>query len=386
MKATKPLPAAARPFAGFGPFLREFEFAVAPEQVTSFMSAVTLLGPRHMEDIRHAAHATLAPPPDRHDEFDALFAAYFTGKSETARQHGEDVGETVVKDDSSSAGPPPDITKKSEAGHTATAEEILSQRTFRDLSDDEQLIRLRRKLPAWLPRRQSRRLRSSTHGRAIDIRRTMRSLVRNDGDIPALRHMQRQSRQRNLLVLIDVSGSMKEHTAEYMKLVHAMARTAGKLECFTFGTRLTRISRAIRHRDQTRALQEAANVVEDWDGGTRIGDALKAFLAIPRFAAFARSAVTIVISDGLERGGHTAMVEAVAKLSRRSWRLAWLTPLAADTRFEPKTEALRAILPWIDDLASAGTITDIAQYVSSLKDTDRPWHAGRWLHLAEGAP
>ncbi len=114
---------------------------------------------------------------------------------------------------------------------------------------------------------------------------------------------------------------------------------------FTFGTRLTRVTRPLRIKRREQALRAAAHLVSDWDGGTRIGDALQAFLAVPRFAGYARGAAVLVVSDGLERGDVAAMRDAVAKLSRRAWRLSWLTPLATGRAFTPQTAALVAIRP-----------------------------------------
>ncbi len=120
-------------------------------------------------------------------------------------------------------------------------------------------------------------------------------------------------------------------------------RRRRSVEVFTFGTRLTRVTRPLRLKRREQALTAAAHLVSDWDGGTRIGDALQAFLAVPRFAGYARGAAVIVVSDGLERGDVAALRDAVAKLSRRAWRLSWLTPLATGPGFTPQTEALIAI-------------------------------------------
>src|SRR4030095_11714604 len=139
-----------------------------------------------------------------------------------------------------------------------------------------------------------------------------------------------------VLLLIDVSGSMKGRTDDNMKLAHALLHASRNVEVFTFGTRLTRVTRALRLKRREQALSAPAHLVSDWDGGTRIGDALQAFLAAPRFGSYARGAVVVILSDGLERGDPSALRDAVAKLSRRAWRLSWLTPLAAGPRFQPQ--------------------------------------------------
>ena len=111
------------------------------------------------------------------------------------------------------------------------------------------------------------------------------------------------------------------------------------------------------------ALAAAATMVSDWDGGTRIGDALTAFLAVPRFAGYARGAFIAVLSDGLERGDPAAMRDAVARLARRAWRLSWLTPLAAGPKFSPETEALKAIGPFLDDLGDGSSVEAVCAHL-----------------------
>ena len=147
-----------------------------------------------------------------------------------------------------------------------------------------------------------------------------------------------------------------------------MPRLAGKLEVFTIGTRLTRITRPLAHRNAEQALSAAGQTVSDWDGGTRLGDALQAFLAVPRFAGFARGALVLVLSDGLERGDHAAMTDAVNRLARRAWQVHWLSPLAADARFVPETAALKSILPVLDGLAGAASVANVCDYVLSLAE------------------
>jgi uncharacterized protein with von Willebrand factor type A (vWA) domain len=172
--------------------------------------------------------------------------------------------------------------------------------------------------------------------------------------------------QRNILLLIDVSGSMKLHTSDYLQLAHAVVRGAERAEVFTFGTQLTRITPSLRLRSRDHALAAAAAQVEDWDGGTRIGPTLLAFLSVPRFAAFARGAAVVILSDALERGDHAAMETAIRRLSARAFRLSLCTPLAGDPRFRPETAALRAILPVLDDLVDASSVATLTQFILSL--------------------
>ena len=363
MSASRPLPRAATPLLGFGRLLRRFGFAVAPEQVSAFMRSVTLLGPRSMGDIREAALATLAPPPDRQGEFEALFRAWFYGE-EAVSAAGESEEETQVKDDGGEREQQGEELREEEGGELSSAIEQLSLREFG--RDDDTLAAFRRALPAALPARRSfRTVRTRSRGK-LDLRRSLREIVRADGDVPCPRLRRRQSVPRRLLLLIDVSGSMKIHTADYLKVAHAVVQGAPQAEIFTFGTRLTRITPALRIRDRQQALARAAAQVDDWDGGTRIGPTLLAFLSVPRFSAFARGAAAVILSDALERGGHAEMETAMRRLKARAFRLSLCTPLAGDVRFQPRTAALQAILPVLDDLVDGSSIAGLTTFILSL--------------------
>jgi uncharacterized protein len=358
------LPRAAQPFVTFPALLRANGFSVAPEQTTAFLQAVGLLGPRSIEDVRRAAHATLAPPPERRASFDLLFDYHFLGEAAPAIEGAVDRDDEVqVRDEGRGEQEPLYSDEVNETGQGATFAEALSARRLSGEGDREALRRFARTAPDRLPRRRGyRRLRSRT-GANFDLRRSLREAVRNDGEVLRLPRLTRKLRQRNVLLLIDVSGSMKARTEAHLRFAHALVRAVERAEVFTFGTRLTRVTRALRLKNRDQALAAASEMVSDWDGGTRIGDALQAYLAVPRFAGYARGALTLILSDGLERGDPAAMRDAVARLSRRSWRLVWLSPLATGPDFRPDTEGLKAILPFIDELGDASSAEAVCGHV-----------------------
>ncbi len=361
------VPRAVYPFFTFPALLRANGFAVAPEQTATFIEAIELLGPRSIDDIRRAGRAILAPPPERIAAYDALFDAHFLDGAMTL--DGEMEGETdaiKVQEDQSGFDPPELSGEVNEAGQTAVGAEALTARQFAPVSDGAALRRLAKSLPLRVPRRRGYRFRLARRGTRIDLRRALKTAVRNDGEIMALPQLKRRARPRRVLCLIDVSGSMKERTDAHLRLAHAIAQALPMVETFTFGTRLTRVTRALKLKRRDQALATAADLVSDWDGGTRIGDALQAFLAVPRFAGYARGAIVLVISDGLERGDPAAMRDAVARLSRRAWRLSWLSPLAIGREFKPETEALKAIMPFLDDLSDGSSIDAITTHILRL--------------------
>ncbi|WP_119273836.1 vWA domain-containing protein [Taklimakanibacter deserti] len=357
------LPRAVTVLVDFTQALRAHGFPLAHEQVVMFLGAVRLLGPKSIESIRHAAHATLAPPADRHAEFEALFHAFFfevAAVASAAKSLPEE--DAAVKDKGEQRREPPEIEGANRSGKAATAQEILGIRQFDAGPDDQAVGRLEKEGPGALPRRLGFRKIPDKKGDALDLRRSMRRVVEHDGDVIRLMRGKRKSLQRPIVLLIDISGSMKAHTADYLRYAHALTQMADKVESFAFGTRLTRITRALKHRDPARALESAAAIVDDWDGGTRIGPALSAFMADPRYASLLRGAVVLVLSDGLERGDPKPMREAVARIRRRAWYLAWLTPLAADPRFRPETRALKDILKFLDQLGNGGSLSSLVDH------------------------
>ncbi|GMG82790.1 VWA domain-containing protein [Paralimibaculum aggregatum] len=366
-----PLPRALRPLTGFAAVLRAHGFAVAPEQTEGFVAAVGLLGPTHVEDLRRAGHALLAPPPERHAEFDALFDTHFLGRIVAAQATAEEDDEAMeLREDQPGTVDLPEPDELRETGAEATTAETLSARSFAPLGEDALLRRFAREARTRLPQRIGRRRRPVRRGRLLDMRRALRQAVRHDGEVVALPRRARRPVQRRVCLLIDISGSMKAGTESALRLAHALVQAGDRVEVFTLGTRLTRLTRALRLKNREAALARAGTLAADWDGGTRLGDALGAFLAVPRFASFARGAAVVVLSDGLERGGPEAMIAAVARLSRLAWRLDWLTPLAADPNFVPRTAALSGALPHIDRLGDGSSIGAIAARLLSLGRTD----------------
>jgi uncharacterized protein with von Willebrand factor type A (vWA) domain len=183
------------------------------------------------------------------------------------------------------------------------------------------------------------------------MRRTLRQARRNDGEIAELRWTTRPRRPRRLLILLDVSGSLKQHTPQLMRLAHsALQGVPARTEVFTFGIRLTRITGALSGAQVERALDAVSRTVRDADGGTAIGAAMQRFLGNSRFLALARGALIVVISDGLERGDCAAMVDATARFARLGHRLIWWSPLACAPSYRPVTRGMTGVLHHLDHL------------------------------------
>ncbi len=351
------------PFFRLATALRSAGFPVAPDQTQGLIAAVGVLGPRDIGDVRAAALALFAIPPERFAEFDAIFDAIFAGRIVSAAAEGDD--EEVEAHELTGESEEVEVeTGEETPGEEAVATERLGARAVGETPDDA-LARLSREAPARLPRRLSYRRQRTHHGDRIDLRRALRQAARYDGDVLTLPVTRRKTRQRRIVMLVDVSGSMKGMSDANFALAHTLVQAAERVEVFTLGTRLTRITPALGLASRPAALVRASEAVADIDGGTRIGEALGAFLDVPRYAGFARGALVVVVSDGLERGDAGAMIDAVARLSRLAWRLSWLTPLAADPSFRPQTAALQAILPSLDTIGSGASVSAITDHLLS---------------------
>ncbi len=364
------LPLATQPFVEFPSILRAHGFAVASDQTISFIEAVGLLGPKDMMDIHRAGRAMFAIPKERQAEYDALFRAFFIGQTVSAPTEVDDEDEGVEAFEQSSGEQEIVVEEdKSEVGSEASVNETLSHRSFAELNDHDVLKQFSRLAQKQLPRKKSRRRISSRRGDAFDLKRSLGQAARRDGEVFNLYQTKKKTRQRSIVLLVDVSGSMKQQSESTMRFAHTLVQVCEAVEVFTFGTRLTRITPALNVKNIDQALDNVSKLIADFDGGTRIGEALNALLAVPRFAATMRGASVQILSDGLERERPDEMIDAVHRISRLAWRVDWLTPLAADPNYEPKTEALSAVLPYLDSLVNGGTIESICKHFLSISSS-----------------
>lgn len=365
---TQPLPQALESLLALATELRAHGFAASPDQTIGFIEAVSLLGPRNIDDIRHAAVALYAIPPERLFEFDAIFKSLFYDMEIAAQAKSSDDDVDAYEP----TGGEQEIDtgdQQDDSGTDPIQAERLQSREFTVVPDSQVLIEFERNAKDRIPRRQSYRWSSVSRGRKPDLRRTLREAAKHDGEIIDISHLRRKTRQRRILLLIDVSGSMKELTTSSLRFAHSLTKIADRVETFTLGTRLTRVTSALQVDDRDMAMHRVSQVVADFDGGTRIGSALQAYLSVPRYAGFARGAAVTILSDGLERGDSQAMVEASQRLSRIAWRVSWLTPLAADAEYQPETEALKLSLPYIDHVGTGHNIQSMCSHILNLSRT-----------------
>jgi len=257
----------------------------------------------------------------------------------------------------------------------ASTEERLALQDFAELEPDDlaELQRLFRSIRLALPLRQGRRSRRHHRGDELDLRATLRRSRQSAGDPLVLVRRSPRRVPRRLVVICDISGSMEPYALAYVHFLHAAASAAGssQAEVFTFATRLTRLTRALSDRDLTAALARAAAAAPDWSGGTRIGEALKAFLDSHGRRGLARGAVVVVMSDGWERDAPELIGEQMARLRRLAHRIVWVNPRASDPRYEPLVGGMAAALPHCDELVSGHSLAALDQLVDAIAGSRR---------------
>lgn len=234
----------------------------------------------------------------------------------------------------------------------------------------------------WSPgQRPSRRFRSSRDGQRLDLRATLRRSLAAHGEPAVLVRRARRAKRRPLVILCDVSGSMEAYTRLLLHLSHALARDWGRVETFTFGTRLTRITRQLRERRPDAALAHVSRAVSDWSGGTRIGDALHEFNLRWSRRVLGRGAVVLLITDGWERGDPARLDDEAARLQRAAYRLIWLDPLSGTRDYSPEARGARALSRHADDHLAANTLDGLARVAELLGHVGR----GRPVRRADAA-
>ena len=266
---------------------------------------------------------------------------------------------------------------------TYSAAEALRQKSFERLSPHEleEARRFLGRLRWHVGTRRTRRTRVAAHGPAdrLDLSATIRRSLRAAGEIGQPVWRQRKRRPRPLVIIGDISGSMEQYTRLLLRFFYAARRGRSDVEVFVFGTRLTRITRDLEHRDVDEAMQRVAAHVVDWAGGTRIGASLADFNRTWARRVLGRGAVTILVSDGCDRGDAELLRQEMERLQRASFRLIWLNPLLGLEGYEPLTIGMRTALPYVDDFLPAHNLASLHDLVARLStlEAQRPMRRSR---------
>ncbi|MDQ6781527.1 MAG: VWA domain-containing protein [Candidatus Eremiobacteraeota bacterium] len=391
----------ARNVITFSRVLHNVGLPAQPDRCVLFFQALALVGLRSPADMRATGRSIFARSREQQERFDLAFDAFWymlappeagahvdkPRESGAAAAAAGDHADTrvpvttqrpvIAPDDSVaralSGVPAARLSQDGDRRFTYSFAEALRHKDFARLGADELALahRLTKEERLRFGVRQTRRTIRRAGGAIFDARRALRTSVRRFGEVLSLPTRQRKQKPRDLVLLCDISGSMDRYARLLLQFIHAIRHALGNVEAFVFGTRLTRITRELRHRDVDATLREVSRSVPDWGGGTRIGECLQQFNLHWARRVLAHGAIVMIISDGWDRGDIALLVAQMERLQRRSYRLIWLNPLLGAKNYRPQTAGMRAALPYIDDFLPAHDLRSLAQLFVALRSVDR---------------
>lgn len=353
---------------GFARVLRSLEVAVPLDSVVTFMSALGRLGLDERDSVYWAGRATLVRRPEDIEVYDRAFAVFWDRREATVHDEVLAVTSLLTDADEGSSGEP-DGDSLGEPALRFSAVERLRDKDFSAYTDDEMLLARRwmERLRLAGGRRRALRLVPATRrGVRPDVRATVRESLRLGGETARRRWRRRDDRPRRIVFLLDVSGSMEPYARALVRFVHAGVAGGRRIEAFTLGTRLTRVTRELSARDPDRALARAGESVRDWSGGTRLGATLRDFNDAWGARGMARGAVVVVLSDGWDRGDPAVLASEMERLGRVAHRIVWVNPLKVTPGYAPLARGMAAALPHVDDFVEGHSLDALERLVEVL--------------------
>ena len=387
----------------FARVLRTAGMAIGPDRVLAAMAAVEHVGLNRRDDVHAALSAVML---DRHEQqvlFDAAFDAFWrdpklleqlmylllpkiSGRGEKQRApRANRLAQALAAPRAPEPQNPANNTAQEEVqfdtSFTFSERERLQQADFESMTVAE--FELAKKLAEQLPlpvepvrRRRHEAAMNQSAGR-LDLRATLLRMARQPHTLlPVYTRPRREL--PTVVVLLDISGSMDRYARLLLHYVHGLTRRYLKVHTLTFGTRLTNITRSLRHRDPDVAMQQADGLVHDWKGGTRIASCLEEFNQRWARRLLGSNAAVLLMTDGLDRDEQGDLARAAAQLRRAAHRIVWLNPLLRYDGFEPKAAGVRALLPHVDRFLPVHNLASLADLGRALRQTDR----GAALHLS----
>ena len=390
----------------FGRRLRGAGLPVGSGQILSLVDAMGAIDVFRHDDVYHASRASVVTRPEQIPIFDLEFSRFWrelmgakpapldpftpqnapgepplpdASKKRTEQRHTPEGAEDEKDIFHVSEGEDDPSLQEEEFEASPddvmlfSAREILRRKDFSQCSAEE-IAEARRIIEGFtwrLGTRKTRRRIRAKHGKFIDPRATLRGAMRHGGMPLELRRQKRKIRTRPLVVICDISGSMDRYARLLLRFVHALGQGLENTEVFVFGTRLTRITRELRKRDVDTALTQVVDSVDDWSGGTRIGEAIKSFNFTWSRRVLRSGATVVVISDGWDRGDPDLLGREMARLQRSCRRLIWLNPLLGAPGYQPLTQGMRAAMPYIDEflpIHNLQSLEALATLLSQVED------------------
>jgi uncharacterized protein with von Willebrand factor type A (vWA) domain len=388
----------------FARALRKAGLRVGPASVKDAIEAVLAAGIGDRDDFYWTLHSVLVSRREDHATFDEAFRLFWKSREliekmlamfspvapdnrerQKSRAAENRVSRALFEGHEKSR-PVQEVPEiEVDARFTFSGAEVLRARDFAQMDADE-LAAARQAIAALkLPfdTVATRRFHPDAGGRKIDPRAMMRSSARTGGELILPKFRSARQIHPPLVVLADISGSMSQYTRIFLHFLHALGEKRRRVHAFVFGTRLTNITRQLRHRDPDEALADCSAAVADWSGGTRIGEALAQFNRLWSRRVLGQGAVVLLITDGLERDDVAGLSEEMERLHKSCRRLVWLNPLLRFDGFEPRARGVRAMLPHVDEFRPVHNLDALADLVASLDRRGREnVDPRRWLELA----
>jgi uncharacterized protein len=355
--------------AGFAHALAVAGLPVASGAVETYVRALRQVDLSDPGQVYWAGRATLCRSADDIPRYDLVFENWFGGttlrrapgqRQRSRRSHIAALDATGAAD---TGGDAPRLRV------AADDTEILRHRNIAELTAAER-AHLAELIAALHPRPATRpalRLRPSRRGR-VDPRRTVRHMLAAGGEPVRPRRHREATRPRRIVLLLDVSGSMSPYADALLRFAHVVARTNQATEVFSLGTRMTRLSRALRIRDPELALAAASRAVPDWAGGTRLGETMRAFLDRWGRRGLARGAVVVIFSDGWERGDPILLAEQMAALRRLTHAVLWVNPHAGAEGYLPVQSGIAAALPFTERLLAGHSLATLQDLLDEIRN------------------
>lgn len=359
----------------FGRLLRGVDIEVTPTQLVDLVDALKYIDLGQREDVKNSARAVLIGQSDQLPLFDQAFDLFWRAR-ESKELAQMNLGRPIARPQKPEQKEAAPLNKAGEDTperetdeplideiYTYSATELLRQKDFADLDSDElaEVERLIEEMQWQLERRRTRRKTRLSRNLYLDLRRTFRNNLRYGGEPLKLCWQGRKLKRRPLVVISDISGSMERYSRILLKFIYAISNGLDNVEAFVFGTRLTRITQQLRHRDIDIALDEAVSLVQDWGGGTRIGESLKTFNYDWGRRVLGQGAILLIISDGWDRGDINLLKQEMQRLQLSCQRLIWLNPHLGSDNYEPLTRGIQAALPHIDNFLPVHNLVSLKQ-------------------------
>lgn len=374
---------------------------VGTGQVIDALAAVSAVGVERRDDLCQALSAVLAKDPGEFRLFRQAFQVYFRNPRLLERMiamllpAGLDSSsgerEAALRRLAEAMGLPGGeasdyVTVEVDRFATWSYREVLRTRDFEQmtLAEQSEAKTLVREAAVLFGKVRTRRFGASSYGSRYDLRRSMQTMMRNNGQLVELARKRRVERPPVLVLICDISGSMSRYSRMFLHFAHALTMSRRPVHSFVFGTRLTNISHRLRDRDVERALSQISTDVLDWDGGTRIAESLARFNKDWSRRVLAQDGIVVLLSDGLERDSDADLEFEMQRLKRSCREIVWLNPVLRYAGFEPKASGIRRMLPHVDYFLPAHNVASLAELGAVLAQAGR--RNGRKSRVNGAAP